>query len=71
MQQERSGIWGFQDVTLGRMRSESARAAGLARQLAATHPTAFLKEFDALDEALQAAGGPPGGQVLAVTREGR
>lgn len=70
MQQERAGIWGFQDVTLGRMRSESARAAGLARQLAATHPTAFLKEFDALDEALQAAGGPPGGQALAVTREG-
>ncbi len=68
MQQDRIGIWGFQNATLAKMRAASAREAGLARQLAVGHPTSFLKAFDALDEALQAAGGPAGGHALAVRR---
>jgi len=38
----------------------------MARQLAASHPTSFLKSFDVLDTALQVAGGPPGGQSFGV-----
>ena len=64
MQQARAGVMGFQDITLSRMRSWSAHAAALARQLAATHPTSFLKSFDVLDGALQQAGGAPRGAVL-------
>jgi hypothetical protein len=66
MQQARGGVMGFQDITLSRMRSWSARAASIARQLAASHPSSFLKSFDVLDSALQAAGGPPGGQSFGV-----
>jgi hypothetical protein len=68
MQQERIGVSGFQNVTLARMRAGTAREAGLARRLAAAPPASFLNAFDALDGALQAAGGPPGGQSLAVRR---
>jgi len=67
-QQERIGIWGFQDKTLAAMRGESGRSAGLVRQLLASHASSFLKSFDALDSALQAAGGPPGGHAIAVNR---
>ena len=66
MQQERIGIWGFQDRTLAGMKAAGGRSASLARQLAATHPTSFLKSFDALDEALQSAGGPPGGHAISI-----
>ncbi len=66
MQQARSAVMGFQDITLSRMRSWSAHGASLAHQLAATHPTAFLKAFDVLDTAVQGAGGPPGGQSFGV-----
>ena len=66
MQQARSGVMGFQDITLSRMRSWSAHGASLARQLAATHPTSFLRAFDVLDAAVRGAGGPPGGQSFGV-----
>ncbi|HEY9593867.1 MAG TPA: hypothetical protein VHE79_05280, partial [Spirochaetia bacterium] len=66
MQQERNGVWGFTSKTLEGMKAEGGRAASLARQLAATHATSFLRSFDALDEALQSAGGPPGGQAISV-----
>jgi hypothetical protein len=68
MQQERTGIWGFQNATLARMRAGTARDAALARRITATRPASFLKAFDALDAALQSAGGPPGGQSLAVRK---
>jgi hypothetical protein len=66
MQQERIGIWGFQDRTLAGMREAGGKSAHLARQLASSRPMSFLKSFDALDEALQSAGGPPGGHAISV-----
>jgi hypothetical protein len=66
MQQERIGVWGFEDKALAGMRAAGGREASLARQLASTRPTSFLRSFDALDEALQSAGGPPGGHALSV-----
>jgi hypothetical protein len=66
LQQERIGIWGFQDRTLAGMRAAGGRSAQLARQLSASRPMSFLKSFDALDEALQSAGGSPGGHAISV-----
>ncbi|MGO9310628.1 MAG: hypothetical protein ACLQDL_16600 [Spirochaetia bacterium] len=66
LQQERTSIRGFQALVLERMRAGTAREAGLARRLAAAHPSSFLDAFDVLDGALQSAGGPPGGQSIAV-----
>jgi hypothetical protein len=68
LQQERTTIRGFQNITLERMRAGNARQAGLARRLAAARPNSFLDAFDALDSALQSAGGPPGGQSIAIKR---
>jgi hypothetical protein len=68
LQQERTSIRGFQDLALGKMRAGNAREAGLARRLAAARPGSFLDAFDALDGALQSAGGPPGGQSIAVRK---
>ncbi len=34
MQQERTGVWGFQNATLERMRAGTPREAGLARRIA-------------------------------------
>ena len=68
LQQERANVRGFQNLTLQRMRAGTAREAGLARRLAASRPASFLDSFDALDSALQSAGGPPGGQSIAVKR---
>jgi hypothetical protein len=68
-QQDRAGVWGFQNTTLARMRAGSGREAGMARRLAASRPASFRDSFDALDAALQTAGGPPGGQSIAVRRE--
>lgn len=68
MQQERTGVWGFQNATIARMRAGTAREARLARRITASRPASFLNAFDALDGALQSAGGPPGGQSLAVRR---
>jgi hypothetical protein len=66
MQQARAGVAGFQDITLSRMQSWSPHAAALARRLKATHPVSFLTAFNALDGALQEAGGPPGGQSFGI-----
>ena len=66
LQQERTGVWGFQNSTFARMRAGTAREAALARRVTASRPASFLKAFDVLDGALQSAGGPPGGQSLAV-----
>jgi hypothetical protein len=68
LQQERTNIRGFQNLLLERMRAGNAREAGLARRLAAVRPASFLDAFDELDGALQSAGGPPGGQSIAVRR---
>ena len=68
LQQERANVRGFQNLTLQRMRGGTAREAGLARRLAAARPASFLDSFDALDGALQSAGGPPGGQSIAVRK---
>jgi hypothetical protein len=68
MQQERIGVWGFQNATFARMRAGTSRESGLARRVATTRPASFLNAFDSLDAALQSAGGPSGGQSLAVRR---
>ncbi len=68
LQQNRAGIWGFQNTTMDRMKSANARESALARRIASAHATTFLKAFDALDSALQSAGGPPGGESIAVRR---
>ena len=68
LQQNRAAIWGFQNTTMDRMKSANARDAALARRIATAHATTFLKAFDALDSALQSAGGPPGGEAIAVRR---
>lgn len=69
LQQERKGVAEFQALTLSRMRAGSARGAGLAARLLAAHPDSFLNSFDVLDQALQSAGGPPGGDAITVRRE--
>jgi len=69
LQQERKAVAGFQALTLSRMRAGSAPGAGLAARLLAEHPDSFLKSFDVLDQALQSAGGPPGGDAITVRRE--
>ena len=66
LQQERKAVTGFQALTLSRM---GARGAALAERLRAEHPDSFLKSFDALDQALQSEGGPPGGDAITVRRE--
>ena len=67
-QQAREEVKGFQAVTLSRLRSRSAADAGLVSRLRAERPDSFLRSFDALDEALRTAGGPPGGKAIAVRR---
>jgi hypothetical protein len=66
LQQERKNVPGFQTLTLSRMRAASSRNAVVVKRLLATHPDSFLRSFDVLDEALQSAGGPPGGDAAAV-----
>jgi hypothetical protein len=68
MQQERSEVPGFQATTLARMRLSSSLGAGLVSRLLAERPDSFLRAFDALDKALRAAGGLPGGLALSVRR---
>jgi hypothetical protein len=67
LQQIRLLVPGFQTQTLSRMREASARGASLVRSLLATHPSSFLDAFETLDAALQAEGGPAGGDAIAVT----
>lgn len=69
LQQERKAVSGFQALTLSRLRAGSARGAALVDRFLAAHPDSFLGSFDALDQALQAAGGPPGGDAITVKRE--
>jgi hypothetical protein len=69
LQQERLYVTGLQSITLSRMRAASARGASLAKRLLAEHPSSFLASFDALDGALQSAGGPPGGDAVGVREE--
>jgi hypothetical protein len=66
LQQNRAHVWGFQDTTLKRMKAGSPAEAALARRLLATHASSFIDSFDALDGALQSAGGPPGGEAIGV-----
>src|SRR5208337_4128458 len=68
LQQERTNVRGLQNLILERMRAGNVRQAGLARRVAAAHPASFLDAFDALDSALQSAGGPPGGQSISLRR---
>jgi hypothetical protein len=69
LQQERKAVSGFQALTLSRLRAGSARGAALADRFLAAHPDSFLGSFDTLDQALQSAGGPPGGDAATVKRE--
>ncbi len=66
LQQERREVPARQALILSRMKAGSARGARLAAELEATAPSSFLKAFDALDDSLQAAGGPAGGVAVAV-----
>jgi hypothetical protein len=66
LQQERSEVPGRQALMLARMKAESSRGARLAAELERESPSSFLRSFDALEEALRAAGGPPGGLAIAV-----
>jgi len=66
LQQSRPSIWGFQNNALDHMRAAGGRDGSLARRVASRHVSSFLKSFDALDAALQSAGGPPGGEAIAV-----
>jgi hypothetical protein len=66
LQQERPYVPGFQSITLERMRTASPGGAALVKRFLAAHPTSFLASFDALDAALQAAGGPPGGDAVTI-----
>jgi hypothetical protein len=68
LQQNRSGIWGFQNSTMDRLKAAGGRDAGLARRVTTAHSASFLKSFDALDGALQSAGGPPGGEAISIRR---
>jgi hypothetical protein len=66
LQQERKNVQGFQTFTLSRLRAASSRDAALVKRLLAASPDSFLRSFDVLDEALQSAGGPPGGDAASV-----
>ena len=66
LQQRRNAVSGFQDVTLARIRAGSPQGAGLAGRFLTARPQSFLQAFDALDRALQSAGGPPGGEAISV-----
>jgi hypothetical protein len=68
LQQERKAVTGFQALTLSRVRAGSARGAALVGRFLAAHPDSFLRSFDVLDQALQSAGGPPGGDAITVRR---
>jgi hypothetical protein len=67
-QQERAEVPAFQATTLQRVREAFPALAPAVRRLEAGRPDSFLDAFDALDRALAAAGGPPGGRVLGVRR---
>jgi hypothetical protein len=66
LQQERKNVPGFQTLTLSRLHASSSRGAALVQRLLASHPDSFIRAFDVLDEALQSAGGPPGGDAASV-----
>jgi hypothetical protein len=66
LQQERLFVPGFQAITLSRMRAASPAGAALVKRFLAAHPASFLASFDALDGALQSAGGPPGGDAVGI-----
>ena len=67
-QQERAAVSAFQAVTLQRVHDAYPALAPAVRRFDEEHPDSFLVSFDALDRALAAAGGPPGGRVLGVRR---
>ena len=69
-QQERAAVPAFQAVTLQRVREAYPALAPIVQRVGEERPDSFLASFDALDRALAAAGGPPGGRVLGVRREG-
>ncbi len=65
-QQERQSVAEFQAITVARLRKRHPEAAGLLDAFLRDHPDSFLRSFDELDAALQAAGGPPGGLAIGV-----
>jgi len=67
-QQERAAVPAFQAVTLQRVRDAYPALGPAVRRLQESRPDSFLASFDALDRALAAAGGPPGGRVMGVRR---
>jgi hypothetical protein len=67
-QQERAEVPAFQAVTLQRVRDAYPALGPVVRRIEEGRPDSFLDAFDALDRALAAAGGPPGGRVLGVRR---
>ncbi|MCX7029140.1 MAG: hypothetical protein NTU62_03360 [Spirochaetes bacterium] len=67
-QQERGEVSDFQAITLQRVRDAYPGLTDVVRRVEAGHPDSFLDAFDALDQALAAAGGPHGGRVLGVRR---
>jgi hypothetical protein len=67
-QQERAEVPAFQATTLQRVREAFPALAPAVQRIEAGRPDSFLGAFDALDRALAAAGGPPGGRALGVRR---
>jgi hypothetical protein len=65
-QQERAEVSTFQATTLQRVREAFPSLGPAVRRIEEGRPDSFLAAFDALDRALAAAGGPPGGRVLGV-----
>jgi hypothetical protein len=67
-QQEREKVPAFQEVTLQRVRDAYPSLGPAVRRIEEGRADSFLDAFNALDRALAAAGGPPGGRVLGVRR---
>jgi hypothetical protein len=65
-QQERSRVRDFQAITLERLRKRKPEAGAVIDAFLREHPDSFQKSFDALDAALRAEGGPPGGAAIGI-----
>ena len=65
-QQPRDKVEEFQAVVLSRLNAKFPGKSAMLGRFINEHPDSFLRSFDYLDNALRAAGGPPGGEAISV-----
>jgi hypothetical protein len=67
-QQTRDKVGLFQASTIEKLKQKYPGKSPTLNRFQQGYPDSFLRSFDRLDSAIRAAGGPPGGETIAVNR---